>query len=361
MSVLPDTFIIAAFQEKLLAWYDATPRPMPWKETNNPYHIWLSEIILQQTRVAQGLPYYLRFVEKYPTINALADAPEEEVFKLWEGLGYYSRARNLHATAKFIAYTLNGNFPDTFAALLSLQGVGHYTAAAIASFAYNLPHAVIDGNVYRVLSRILGSATPIDSAEGKKYFAATAQALLNLSQPARYNQAIMNFGALHCVPQNPHCSSCPFQEICVGFQNNCVGSLPVRQKKIAINTRYFYYYIIQDANNDILIQRRNGNDIWRGLYEFPMEEVTDVSNVENDKKNITLPCLQSIPFRVLRVSKPYRQQLTHQKIIAIFMEIQINTTHTTDSFLVIPQKDLSKYALPRIIDLYIKDDLLTLL
>ncbi|MBP7272940.1 MAG: A/G-specific adenine glycosylase, partial [Saprospiraceae bacterium] len=254
MSVLPDTFIIAAFQEKLLAWYDATPRPMPWKETNNPYHIWLSEIILQQTRVAQGLPYYLRFVEKYPTINALADAPEEEVFKLWEGLGYYSRARNLHATAKFIAYTLNGNFPDTFAALLSLQGVGHYTAAAIASFAYNLPHAVIDGNVYRVLSRILGSATPIDSAEGKKYFAATAQALLNLSQPARYNQAIMNFGALHCVPQNPHCSSCPFQEICVGFQNNCVGSLPVRQKKIAINTRYFYYYIIQDANNDILIQ-----------------------------------------------------------------------------------------------------------
>ena len=150
MSVLPDTFIIAAFQEKLLAWYDATPRPMPWKETNNPYHIWLSEIILQQTRVAQGLPYYLRFVEKYPTINALADAPEEEVFKLWEGLGYYSRARNLHATAKFIAYTLNGNFPDTFAALLSLQGVGHYTAAAIASFAYNLPHAVIDGNVYRI-------------------------------------------------------------------------------------------------------------------------------------------------------------------------------------------------------------------
>lgn len=262
------------FTKKLVTWYLQNKRLLPWRQTNTPYKIWLSEIILQQTRVAQGLPYYNTFVATYPTVHDLANAPEEEVLKLWQGLGYYSRARNLLFTSKIVANELNGVFPDNYTDLKKLKGVGDYTASAIASICFNEPAAVVDGNVYRVLSRVFKVTLPINSTEGVKYFKELAQELLDSSQPGTYNQAIMEFGARYCVPQNPDCESCIFNDRCEAFKNNMVAELPVKLKKLKVKKRYFNYLVVVSKDGKTLIEQRTGKGIWQNLYQFPLIETT---------------------------------------------------------------------------------------
>ncbi len=260
------------FSKKLITWYLQNKRTMPWRETKNPYHIWLSEIILQQTRVAQGLPYYLAFIETFPTVFDLANASEDEVLKLWQGLGYYSRARNLHTTAKYVANELNGIFPSTYKDLLKLKGVGDYTASAIASICYKEAVPVVDGNVYRVLSRYFGIKTPINSTKGIREFKELAIELMDHEEPADYNQAIMEFGALQCKPKNPYCIVCPLNDGCESLKNGWIESLPVKTKKLKIKIRHFNYIVYSIDNSQTILQQRMGSGIWKGLYEFPLIE-----------------------------------------------------------------------------------------
>ncbi len=264
--------------KQLIFWYLQNKRALPWRETNDPYRIWLSEIMLQQTRVAQGLPYFLKFIEAYPTVFDLAKADESQVLKLWQGLGYYSRARNLHFTAKYVAEELNGVFPKTYKELLQLKGVGDYTASAIASICYNEPVAVVDGNVYRVLSRYFGITTPINSVKGIKEFKELAQTVIDTKQPGVYNQAIMDFGALHCKPQNPLCKACPLASSCLALKNNSVKNLPVKEKKIKIKKRYFNFLVPITNNNKTVLEERIGKGIWQGLYQFPLVETKKETN-----------------------------------------------------------------------------------
>lgn len=260
------------FKQSLIAWYSENKRSLPWRNTTNPYYIWLSEIILQQTQVKQGLPYYEAFVNQFPTIFDLANASEEAVLKLWQGLGYYSRARNLHATAKHVALELEGKFPDTYKDLLKLKGVGDYTASAIASIAFNEVAAVVDGNVYRVLSRYFGIDIPINSTAGIKEFKALATTLIDKDQPATFNQAIMEFGATQCKPKNPYCLVCPLNESCVALQKNKIDQLPVKLKKTKVTTKYFNFLVCIDTNKNTILQKRVGKGIWQNLYQFPLVE-----------------------------------------------------------------------------------------
>ncbi len=260
------------FSKNIINWYSANKRDLPWRRTKNPYYIWLSEIILQQTQVKQGLPYYLKFIKAFPTVFELANATEQEVLKLWQGLGYYSRARNLHVTAKYIANELNGVFPKTYDNIIKLKGVGDYTASAIASIAFNEATAVVDGNVYRVLSRFFGIETPINSSQGIKQFKQLASQLIDKNQPATFNQAIMEFGAQQCKPKNPYCILCPLQEKCVAFQTNQIQNLPIKIKKIKIKKRYFNYLVCIDRNKSIIMEQRTQKDIWQNLYQFPLLE-----------------------------------------------------------------------------------------
>ncbi|MEL4308554.1 A/G-specific adenine glycosylase [Joostella sp. CR20] len=272
------------FKGVIMLWYDENKRILPWRTTKNPYKIWLSEIMLQQTRVEQGLPYYLKFTEKYPTVFELANASEEEVLKLWQGLGYYSRARNLHATAKKVAFELDGKFPNTYKELKKLKGIGDYTASAIASICFNEVAPVVDGNVYRVLARFFGIATPINSTEGIKQFKQLATELIDANDPGTYNQAIMEYGAKQCKPQSPNCEVCNLQTKCVAFAENRVNELPVKLKKTKIKNRYFNYIVFNDAHKTIL-QQRTKKDIWLNLYEFPLVETSEEITMEALKKN----------------------------------------------------------------------------
>lgn len=348
------------FTQLLLQWYHPEIRPLPWKGEQNPYYIWLSEIILQQTRVEQGLPYFERFKKAYPTIIDLANAPEDELMKLWQGLGYYSRARNLHASAKQVATQYNGQFPNTYKDILTLKGVGEYTAAAIASFAYNLPHAAVDGNVYRVLSRYFGIDIPVDSTEGKKTFSTLANKLLAANQPGKYNQAIMDFGALVCKPALPLCSTCPLNKGCRALQQNQVANLPVKKGKIKVRTRFFNYLVIRHKNL-VYLNKRSGKDIWKNLYDFPMVEseklLTAGQLLQDDALHTILPdgCTQ------LEAAGTYKQQLTHQKINAVFFEIAIaKPLHNQANWVVVENKNLSNFAFPKIVDCYLKDKALYL-
>lgn len=339
---------------------------MPWKGERDAYKIWLSEIILQQTRVEQGLPYYERFVAAYPTVRQLADAPEDELMKHWEGLGYYSRARNLHATAQHIAYQLEGKFPDDYASIRALKGVGDYTAAAIASFAYDLPYAVLDGNVYRVLSRFWGIATPTDTPEGKREFAALAQDLLDREQPAAFNQAMMDFGATWCTPQRPHCAACPMRSRCVAAQTSRVADLPVKLKKMERKERFFLYLVLNDQG-DTFVRKRVEKDIWQNLFEFPMLEVAALP-VDKQEAEQMLRQSDGIHGAALAkihgtLSKPYRQTLTHRQVAAVFFEIDLASD--AESWLKQPlletclrasRKELKKkFAFPRLVDMFLHD------
>lgn len=260
------------FSKVLIHWYLQNDRNLPWRETKDPYLIWLSEIILQQTRVAQGTPYYLTFSQEFPTVQDLANATETKVLKLWQGLGYYSRARNLHFAAKQVVQEYQGVFPNTYTNIIKLKGVGDYTASAIASICFNEPHAVVDGNVFRVLARYFNIHTPINSTKGTKEFKALAQELIDTDDPGTFNQAIMEFGALHCKPQNPLCTSCPLSDSCLAVRHNTVTELPFKEKKIKIKTRYFNYLVPKGPKGTTILKERVGKGIWQGLFEFPLVE-----------------------------------------------------------------------------------------
>lgn len=327
---------------------------MPWKGEKDPYLVWLSEIILQQTRVEQGLPYFERFKKTYPTVRKLADAPEDDVMRLWQGLGYYSRARNLHATAKHIAYELKGTFPSTYHDIVKLKGIGPYTAAAIASFVFGEKQAVVDGNVIRVLSRVYGIGLPFDTSEGKKEFSIQAQKLISSEYPGEYNQAIMDFGAQVCVPANPKCEDCPFADRCVAYKDNRRDELPVRAKRIVKKMRFFYYVVLKNEK-EIIISKRTSNDIWRGLYELPMIE-SDRPIKKGLKKLISDYLGTSV--EILNYSKPYAQQLTHQTIQSIFIftdEIDIQDARIEGSVRV-PLKKLNSFAFPKVVHLFLAEN-----
>jgi A/G-specific adenine glycosylase len=323
---------------------------MPWKGEKDPYKIWLSEIILQQTRVEQGLKYYEKFISNFPDIHKLAKAKDENFYKLWEGLGYYSRCKNLIESARFISKNMSGKFPDTFENILSLKGVGQYTASAIASFAYNLPHAVVDGNVFRVLSRFFGIKKPIDSTEGKKTFSQLANELLDKKQPGVYNQALMDFGAVICKPQIPLCQTCVLKNDCYAFKNKLVKKLPVKEKKLKIKTRCFNYLVVE-YNNKTYIRKRDDNDIWKNLFEFVLVEMNSDRSAASvlstaDKKGI----LKKGSYKILEVSPVYTQQLSHQKITGRFIKISLNKEFTPPGFKAVSIKQLSRYPFPRFIN-----------
>jgi A/G-specific adenine glycosylase len=309
----------SAFARLVMDWYDRHKRDLPWRHTRDPYKIWLSEIILQQTRVAQGLPYYQAFAERYPTVKKLANASQDEVLRLWQGLGYYSRARNLHACAKKVVNEYHETFPNNYEELLKLPGVGSYTAAAIASFAFNEPVAVVDGNVFRVLARVFGIEHDIASPAGKKYFFEKANELISKDEPGVFNQAVMEFGALQCTPKNPACASCPLARMCAANNQNLQTQLPVKLTRTKVKTRHLYYLVITKGTQ-LYLRKRPGGDIWNGLYDFLVLE---------EKKNISTQQLfkrHNINVRAERVSKAYKHILSHQKLVVRFIEVALQAT-----------------------------------
>lgn len=342
------------FSERLLRWdRDKNRRQMPWKGEKDPYKIWLSEIILQQTRVEQGLSYYNEFVRNFPDITKLASASDEKVFKLWEGLGYYSRCRNLIATARHIALERKGVFPNTYEEIVNLKGVGPYTAAAISSFAFNLPHAVVDGNVFRVLSRVFGINTPIDSTEGKKYFFQLANELIDKKQAGAYNQAIMDFGAMICKPV-PQCDECVFNKSCYALLHSKINALPVKEKKISIKKRWFYYLLIEHKSQ-LAIRQRTAKDIWQQLYEFPMiENAYDLDQgkilARAEKQNWFI----AGKYEVITLSPVYKQQLSHQLIAGRFIHIRVKNKPNQADWQWVNETGLGKFAFPRVINQYLE-------
>ncbi len=307
---------MADFVLQITEWYRLNARTLPWRETKNAYFIWLSEVILQQTRVDQGMNYYLSFVSHFPTVEQLATADEEQVLKLWQGLGYYSRARNLHKTAKQVTEEFGGQFPASYEALLSLKGVGPYTAAAIASFAFDLPHAVVDGNVYRILSRYFGIDLPIDSTEGKKAFQQLASGLIPAGDPALFNQAVMEFGAMQCTPANPECETCVLLETCASGKSGLWKERPVKSKKTAVRDRFFHYFHIEHEGK-IAVKKRVDKDVWQHLYEFPMIETLSAELTESDLEQLLL---QNRNFATVSSSK---HVLSHQRIYATFHRLTV--------------------------------------
>jgi len=339
------------FSDILSQWYAINKRDLPWRSTVNPYYIWLSEIILQQTRVDQGLPYYLKFIDAFPAVADLANADEDLVLKLWQGLGYYSRARNLQFSAKLILSEFGGNFPDNHADILKLKGVGSYTAAAISSFSFGLPFAVLDGNVIRVLSRVFGIQTPFDTTAGKKQFQKLAQELLDKKNPAEYNQAIMEFGALQCVPKSPKCNDCPIVNDCIAFNTNTVSLLPVKSKKLKVKNRFLHFLVI-NKNNEVLIGKRKSG-IWQGLYEFPFLEFDENLNEKSVLKSpLWINFFKDSVKQISSISEVYIHKLSHQKIHAKFWEIDVNSFRSSD-FKIVKCNELQKYPVSSLIEKYL--------
>lgn len=334
------------FSNSLLLWYLGNKRDLPWRNTTDPYPIWLSEIMLQQTRVAQGLPYFLAFMKAFPTVLDLAKADEEQILKLWQGLGYYSRARNMHKTAQIIAFELGGNFPNNYNNLIQLKGIGEYTAAAIASFAFNEVVPVVDGNVFRVLSRYFNVATDIASSGAKKEFTALAKELIPNDNPALFNQAIMEFGALQCVPKNPNCESCIFNSSCAALQKKKVAELPVKSKKVKVTNRYLNYLVFLDNDNNTIISKRIEKGIWHNLYEFPVIEAESELNFET--------LLNSIQNRyseheISSITAYNNQQiihkLSHQKLHINFYKVVVSKKISNG----IPLNSLRNFPFPIVI------------
>ncbi|MRX62918.1 A/G-specific adenine glycosylase [Maribacter luteus] len=339
------------FSLKILLWYQKNKRNLPWRKTKDPYRIWLSEIILQQTRVAQGLPYYERFIERFPTVRDLANAQENEVLKLWQGLGYYSRARNLHATAKIVVDEYKGEFPKTYKGLLKLKGVGDYTASAIASICFDIPEPVVDGNVYRVLARYYGVDIPINSSKGTRYFKELARKVMNTEQIRDYNQAIMEFGAIQCAPKNPDCTGCPLNDGCLALQQNQIGELPKKINKTKVRNRYFNYLVVVDPKNRTLLQQRKGKGIWQNLWEFPLlesKEDMDVHELERSFNKVL--AINETPEIYHFNSENIVHKLSHQHLYTKFWIIK------TDTFLKegVGFNELKDYPVPVLIADFIK-------
>ena len=346
-----------SFSKTIVAWYKKNKRDLSWRSTRDPYLIWLSEIILQQTRVEQGLPYFENFSSGLPNILKFATASEHDILKMWQGLGYYSRARNMHKAAKEILTVYNGAFPKTFVELKQLKGVGDYTAAAIASFAYNLPHAVVDGNVYRLLSRYFGIDTPIDTPKGKKEFAKLAGELLDKKNAALHNQAIMEMGALICKPKKPECEVCPLLAGCSAFENNTIASLPVKLKKTLVRNRYFYYLVFK-AENKLIINHRSANDIWKNMYDLPLIETNKKMNLEKVLSSVQFQSrVRNIDFLIRKVSEPIIHKLSHQHLHTVFIVLECKDLPTTDGTQkVVEIKNLVKYAFPKLIENFLMEE-----
>lgn len=345
------------FLTKLYKWHSKHARDLPWKLDRDPYKIWVSEIILQQTRVDQGTPYYLRFIKKFPTIQKLAQAKEEEVLLAWEGLGYYSRARNMHTTAQHILDHYNGVFPDTYNEILALKGIGPYTAAAISSFAFGLQHAVVDGNVIRVLSRIFALKIDVSTASNKKEFQTKADLLLDKTDPGAFNQAMMDFGALQCKSAAPNCPNCIMKTICQAYKEGLVAELPLKKKKIKKKNRYFLFLqvIYKDKT---LIEKRGETDIWKGLYQFPLLELENKEKEEEEKQ--TRNWIEEYELRKHKIENDkswskhtLTHQLIHYKIVSIFANEQ--SKGRSKNQLWVPRQKLNNYAFPKIIRGYIDD------
>ncbi|MDQ7918648.1 A/G-specific adenine glycosylase [Mesonia sp. MT50] len=345
------------FHNKLTDWYLVNARDLPWRETQDPYPIWLSEIMLQQTRINQGLPYFFKFMEAFPTVFDLAGASEDKVLKLWQGLGYYSRARNLHFTAKYVAHELNGVFPTTYKELKQLKGVGDYTASAIASFCYQEPVAVVDGNVYRVLSRYFGIDTPINSTEGIKEFKSLAEKLLDKKQPHIYNQAIMEFGALQCSPKSPDCDICPLQVDCVAFQQNSITALPRKLKKTKVQERNYNYIVVVDKEGQVLLEKRTGKGIWKNLYQFPLIESTKTCETLEDLISFND---ESLPQHILEEAslyneKPIKHVLSHRKLWVSFWIVEVEKLKLVENLSksLLMTNQIDTFAVPVVIEKFI--------
>lgn len=338
------------FHKILTVWYQQNKRDLPWRVNNDPYRVWVSEIILQQTRVDQGKEYFIRFIERFPDVASLSGAPENEVLKLWQGLGYYSRARNMHYAARQITNEFDGRFPRSHPELLRLKGVGHYTAAAIASISFGLPHAVIDGNVYRVLSRIFGIATPIDSTAGKNAFNELAHQLLDRSNPAIFNEAMMEFGALQCIPRNPDCKNCPFQSRCAAFAGNEITRLPVKSKRVKVRHRFFHYLYINYCEH-FFMEKRGDHDIWQNLYQLPLIESANPLSIEELLTNHQFKTLLKGPqVTINMMSNEVIHLLTHQKLHVRFIEITIQEPETNEGWIKIRPDEMADYPVPKLID-----------
>ena len=345
------------FNDQLIDWYRLNARDLPWRNTRNPYQIWISEIIFQQTRIAQGFHYWHRFIERFPTVDLLANAEEQEVLTIWQGLGYYSRARNMHAAAKQIVSEFGGRFPDSYEQILRLKGVGTYTAAAVSSIAFGEKQVVVDGNVLRFLSRYAGITEPVDTISGKKLIAFLALALIEDADPGTFNQALMEFGALYCVPRNPDCKNCIFNNSCKAFAMGATKEIPIKSKKVIVRKRFFNYLYLYtvDQNNQrsFLMQRRGKGDIWQGLYEFPMIEDTALLDPESListgfwKENILIhhPVLSSLYI-------DFVHQLTHQQLHTRFFKVQIEHTEKEKlrpEWLWVSEGELHTYPISRLI------------
>jgi len=346
-------------ESEIINWYKKNKRDLPWRNTKNPYEIWISEVILQQTRVNQAIGYYYIFLENFPDVQALANASEYDILKVWQGLGYYSRARNLHSSAKYIVDELRGVFPQSYLELLKLKGIGNYTAAAIASFAFNEKVAVVDGNVFRVLSRLYAESTPINSAKGKKLFFDLATKLIENQEPYIFNQAIMEFGAMHCTVKSPDCPNCVVKEHCLAYNQQNVLFYPVKNKLQKKRNRFLTYFFIEN-NGFTYLKKRGDKDIWQGLYEFPHIESTDSYDLVNlmDTSNWR-ELFIDVKYQIIQVWDNVRHQLTHQQLDIVFISIKIYELNRENNFLdnvflKIPIRELSKYPVPKPIENYIK-------
>lgn len=338
------------FAASVRKWYLKNKRNLPWRQTSDPYHIWLSEVILQQTRVQQGLPYYQKFIEAFPTVNHLAAANTQKILRLWQGLGYYTRARNLHACARLVVKQFDGHFPQQYEQLIKLPGIGPYTAAAIASIAYHQAVAVVDGNVYRVLARFFGIETPIHSTAGKKQFHQLANALIDPKHPGDYNQAVMELGALICTPKNPQCGECPVQQRCMAYLGKTWNKLPVKKPKTAVHSRYLYYLVFRDGKK-IYLKKRTSRDIWQGLYDFYCIETNKPQPVNRLLKNLGIE-----KSAIQQISPLYSHQLTHRKIVARFIEINDLSKIPGDTVLrICSRRQAEKLPKPVLISRYLAD------
>lgn len=341
------------FQTKLYDWYGQNKRELPWNKDKDPYKIWLSEIILQQTRVEQGWAYFERFIAKFPSCKSLAQASEDEVLKMWEGLGYYSRARNLHQSAKIIQQEFNGQFPDNYKDILSLKGVGPYTAGAISSFAFGLPRVAVDGNVLRIISRIFSVLDPVDKGKGQRHIQKITQDLLDQEDPGKFNQALMDFGSLQCKPKKPDCQSCPFSKKCGAYKNEQVDLLPYKANKIKKRSRYFHF-LIYEMDETTWVDKRHGKDIWQHLYQFPLIETSkegmEFRELPKDEQLVMEP---EAEYRFTRTAK--KHVLSHQNIYASFHHLKLNQVPKKWPFLECDKKALANFAFPKLIDCYLNE------
>lgn len=344
----------AWFSKALLPWYREHRRPLPWRETRDPYRIWLSEVILQQTRVDQGTAYWHRFVERYPNVKGLAKAPEDEVLRLWQGLGYYSRARNLRTAAQQVVEVHGGKFPANFDALRALKGVGDYTAAAIGSIAFGLVEPVVDGNVYRVLSRVFGISTPIDSTVGRKEFRELAASLISATQPGDHNQAVMELGAIVCTPKQPRCGDCPVSSRCIARRTDRIADLPVKTGKTKVRARHFNYLHIASKAGTYL-RKRTGKDIWHGLYELPHLETEKAMTKRTFER--VLGEAFGAGWKVEGMFGPVKHVLSHQVIHAVFWQVRPPKAFKfPNDWIRVKPDDIDRYALPRLIERYLTQD-----